>query len=78
MAMRTTLNIDSDVVHAANSIARARSVSLGQVVTELLRKGLKDESRAPASSKSGFPVFAISPEAAPITLDDVKRAEDES
>ena len=78
MDMRTTLNIDSDVVHAAKSIARARSVSLGQVVTELIRKGLKEESRPASYAENGFPVFNTSQDAAPITLEDVKRAEDEA
>ena len=76
--MRTTLNIDDEVVQAAKSIARARSVSLGKVVTELLRKGLEAESR-PGNRHvdSGFPVFTVPSGARPITLDDVKSAEDE-
>lgn len=77
-AMRTTLNIDGDVVRAAKSIARARSVSLGTVVSELIRKGLESERRLVSSDPStGFPVFDVPADARPITLDDVRRGEDE-
>ena len=76
--MRTTLNIDSDVVQAPRSIARARSVSLGPVVSELIRKGLEAERRPKSNDpQTGFPVLSLSQVASPITLDDLKRAEDE-
>lgn len=70
--MRTTLDIDEDVLRAAKSIARAQESSLGRVVSELARKGL-----APGASASnrGFPVFRVAPNAPPITEDMVRRAQ---
>ena len=38
--MRTTLDLDSDLVAAAKQVARKRGVSLGQVISELARRSL--------------------------------------
>ncbi len=73
--MRTTLTIDDDILRAAKALAHARSQSLGEVVSELIRKGLQSERRI--EKESGFPVFAVSARARPITLEDVRRGEDE-
>ena len=75
--MRTTINIDEDLLQAAKSLAQARSTSLGAVVSELMRKALQSERQPIYSKQSGFPVFAISENAQPITLEQVKKAEDE-
>lgn len=74
--MRTTINLDPDVLNAAKRIAAARSQSVGEVISELARKGLAAPSRL--KSRSGFPVFAVAKGVAPISLDDVKLDEDEA
>lgn len=74
--MRTTLNIDEDLLQAAKSLAQTRSVSVGAIVSELMRKGLQFERQPIYSKKSGFPVFVVSEDAHPITLEQVKKAED--
>jgi hypothetical protein len=38
--MRTTLDIDEDVLAAAKELARQRRMSAGQVVSQLLRRAL--------------------------------------
>ncbi len=38
--MRTTLDIDEDVLAAAKELARRQNLSAGQVVSQLLRKSL--------------------------------------
>ena len=73
--MRTTLDIDAAALEAARQIATHRSQSLGSVVSELILKGLQAETRT--AKRSGFPVFAAPVGAKPITLEDVKRAEDD-
>lgn len=73
--MRTTLDLDSSALEAARQLAAHRAQSLGAVVSELILKGLRAE--VPATRKAGFPVFA-SKAGKPITLDDVKAAEDEA
>lgn len=74
--MRTTLSIDDDALEAARKLAVARNQSLGRVVSDLMRRGLA--ARAVYSAdQSGFPVFGVAEDSPPITLEDVKRDEDE-
>ncbi len=73
--MRTTLDLDTTALEAARQIAAHRAQSLGSVVSELILKGLRAD--APPARRAGFPVFAA-PAGKTITLDDVKRAEDEA
>jgi hypothetical protein len=74
--MRTTLTIDDDLFLAAKRLSRAQTVSLGTVVSELMRRGL--QRPVSASRDDGFPVFRVPPSARPITLADVQKLEDES
>lgn len=57
--MRTTLDIDEDVLAAAKDIARRERVSAGTVVSRLLRKALTDSGLAVRESadKYGFSPF---------------------
>ena len=50
--MRTTINLDDDVLIAARSLARRARSSVGAVVSELARKGLEGgrPSERPADS----------------------------
>ncbi len=73
--MRTTVDLDTIALQAARQLATHRSQSLGRVISELILKGLRAD--APAARKAGFPVFAAAA-GRTITLDDVKRAEDEA
>ncbi len=76
--MRTTLTIDDDLLAAARSLARDKSESIGEAVSELIRRGLRGSSgKNLEKTNSGFPVFHIPPDSHPITLDDVRRAADE-
>ena len=74
--MRTTLTVDDDVLRAAQSMAQARTTTVGKVLSELARKGLR--SGRSGTSRNGLPLFATGRNAAPITLELVKQADDES
>jgi hypothetical protein len=76
--MRTTLTIEDDLLAAARCLARDTSASMGAAVSELMRRGLNATPgvRAPRG-KAGFPTFDVPSGAHPITLEDVRRAEDE-
>ena len=78
--MRTTLNLDPQLLSTAKRLAAARSVALGDIISELANKGLEEQSQAHRKNsvkrKSGFPVFNSAKGAAMIGLDDVKRDED--
>jgi hypothetical protein len=78
--MRTTLTIDDDILQAAKSLAATRSVPVGQVISELARKGLESPAKAGRrrSRRNGLPTFSVGRGARPITLEDVRKLEDES
>jgi hypothetical protein len=75
--MRTTLNLDDDVMEAARSIADTERRPLGEVVSELARRGLAPQ-RMPFGDEQGFPVFAVDDDAPPITAAMVEAALDET
>jgi hypothetical protein len=75
--MRTTLDIDDDVMLAAKELARSRKSSVGRVVSDLAREALTKKV-AVARSKSGWPVLPVRPDAKPVTLELVNRLRDES
>jgi hypothetical protein len=62
--MRTTLDIDQDVLVAAKELARQQNLSAGQVVSQLLRKvltGQAENSTAFASDAGGRSVAGFRP-----------------
>jgi hypothetical protein len=63
LTMRTTLDIEDDVLAAAKELARRQGVSAGQVVSRLLRSALSGDTRARPSGVAvvaGFRPFAAS------------------
>lgn len=74
--MRTTLVIEDDVLEVARNLAETEGKSLGEVISELARRGLAP--RFEEAADEGFPVFSLSPGAGPITLEMVQQALDES
>ena len=53
--MRTTLDIDNDVLAAAKELARQQKVSAGKVVSQLLRKVLTGQAgNSSASQDEGW------------------------
>ncbi|MCX5956566.1 MAG: ribbon-helix-helix domain-containing protein [Cyanobacteria bacterium] len=61
--MRTTLDIEDDVLTAAKELARRQGVSAGQVVSKLLRSALTggvSAQRTGAAVVAGFRPFAAS------------------
>jgi hypothetical protein len=75
--MRTTIDLAPELLAAAKKIASARSQSLGTVISELALQALYARTDKPLSTRSGFPVFKVRKGAAPISLEDVKRDEDD-
>jgi len=52
--MRTTLDIDDDVLQAAKELAEAEKKTAGQVLSELARKALTAPAAALAEDQPGF------------------------
>jgi hypothetical protein len=72
--MRTTLDLDGDVMAAAREIAATERRSLGSVVSELARRGL---TPAKVDSDGDLPVIRVPAGSPPITAEMVRRALDE-
>jgi hypothetical protein len=70
--MRTTVNLDDDVMRAVRSLARERDESLGTVISALVRKALSPPDQV--TYKAGFPVFQIPEGSPPITPEMVDSA----
>jgi hypothetical protein len=77
--MRTTLDIDDDVLSAVKEIARRRRCTAGEVLSDLARQGL----RAPPSSSTSSPAsfFGFRPfnsRGAPVSDETIDRLRDEA
>ena len=57
--MRTTLDIDDDILQAAKELARAERKTAGQVLSELARKGLTQAAAAPGFAEEAAPPFVM-------------------
>ena len=59
--MRTTVTLDDDVFKAAQAQAQASGKKLGEVLSQLARRGLRASSQG--ANKKGLPVFEVAPNA---------------
>jgi len=73
--MRTTLDLDLDVLQAAKEIGASRGMSAGQVVSELVRKALA--SPKSAKVRNGVPLLARKAGSPPLTMAAVNQLRDE-
>ena len=53
--MRTTLDLDEDIILVAKQIARQRGTTAGRVVSELVREAL--QPKPGAKMRNGVPLF---------------------
>lgn len=56
--MRTTLDIDDDVLKLGKQLAAGRKIPLGKALSELARRG----ARLEVQNRNGFHVFAVEPD----------------
>jgi hypothetical protein len=74
--MRTTLDIDEDVLQAAKDLAEVRRSTAGKVLSELARKALEPTPGRPAL-RNGVPLFPPRTGERPVTVEAVNRLRDE-
>jgi hypothetical protein len=55
LPVRTTLDLDDDLIQVAKELAAARRTTAGKVVSSLMRKALA--APQPVQSRNGVPVF---------------------
>ena len=70
--MRTTLNLDEDVLSLAKTLAEARGVSIGKALSDLARKGVT--SQKVLHERNGFLLFPMDDGAKAFGPDDVEAA----
>lgn len=73
--MRTTIDVDDDVLTAAKAIARQKNETIGKVVSDLARQALRP--RAAPSNRNGVPLLFVRNRDAIVTLDTVNALRDE-
>lgn len=69
--MRTTVDLDEDVLRAAKDLAEEREQSLGRVLSDLVRRGLRPSEEA-LPTRNGLPILPRLPGARPVTAQHVK------
>ena len=72
--MRTTINLPDEVYEVVRSVAGAKGISLGDAVSDLIRRGLHADR---VQSDAGLPCFVVQPDARPITLEHTLAIEDD-
>lgn len=73
--MRTTLTLDDDILRAARSLAAMENRSIGDVISDLARRGLRPAE--PQIGEHGVPTFDIPSDAPPLTPEMVREALDD-
>jgi hypothetical protein len=74
--MRTTVDLEEDVLLAAKEIAKQRGNTVGQVLSDLARQALTRWTSV--SKKHGLPLFSVQPDAGIVTPELVNRLRDET
>lgn len=79
IGMRTTLDIDDDVLLAAKELARRQRSTAGEVLSELARQGLCAPGSPSALSPTSFFGFRpFSSRGAPVSDETINRLRDEA
>lgn len=69
--MRTTLNLDDDVVGQLKAFAESRSMALGKAASDLMRRGLN--AKVETRLVNGIHVVVLPPDSPKISSEKVKR-----
>ncbi|MBA4208413.1 MAG: CopG family transcriptional regulator [Parvibaculum sp.] len=74
--MRTTMNIDDDVLEQAKALAAQHNTPLGKVISDLARRSLARPKR-PGTQRNGIPLLPTRRDGKVITLETVNALRDE-
>jgi len=69
--MRTTVDLDEDILRTAKDLARENEQSLGRVISDLARRGLNPPTRK-FKTRNGVPLLMPKPGAKLVTSEHVK------
>lgn len=74
--MRTTLDIDSDILQVAREIAKRKGISMGKALSQLARQGLARQKKL--EQRNGVPLFPMREDGRIVTLELVNQLRDEA
>ena len=74
--MRTTINIDEDILMAAKEIVKQKRISVGRALSDLARQALTRESTT--DTRNGLPIFPRQEHAGVVTLELLNQLRDEN
>ncbi len=74
--MRTTLAIDDDVLTVAKALAQQTNRTIGEVVSDLARRGLRPPVMR--ADRNGIPLLPVKASGVLVTLDIVNALRDEA
>lgn len=74
--MRTTIDIDDDVLQAAKEIAASRGITVGKLVSDWGRRAMAPVSVDQLRIRNGVPVLPVEPGGPRITLELVNSVRD--
>ncbi|MDP9170100.1 MAG: type II toxin-antitoxin system VapB family antitoxin [Acidobacteriota bacterium] len=75
--MRTTLEIDDDVLEAAREMARLKKQGIGRAISDLARRGLVPETSPTVELRDGIPVWTHKPGAIAVTSEMLRNLADD-
>jgi hypothetical protein len=75
--MRTTLEIDDDVMEAAREMARLKNQGIGRTISDLARRGLTPDATPARELEFGIPVWTHGPGAVAVTSEMVRNLADD-
>jgi hypothetical protein len=73
--MRTTLDIDEDVLQISKELATLRKTTAGKVLSDLARQALRP-SAATRETRNGVPLLAARPGEQPVSMEVVNQLRD--
>ncbi len=74
--MRTTVDLEADVLMAAKELARQQGVTVGKIVSDLVRQALTH--RLPGEMRQGIPLFPVQLHAGIVTPELVNQLRDDT
>jgi hypothetical protein len=75
--MRTTLEIDDDVMQAAREMARLKNQGIGRAISDLARRGLTSDVSPVVELQDGIPIWKHGPGAVAVTSEMVRNLADD-
>lgn len=76
--MRTTLEIEDDVLLAVKDLAARKHSTVGREISEMVRKSLQAGMGTPRKRRNGVPLFPVKRGGATVTMELVNRLRDEA